>query len=131
MLPDKSKSVTRSIKSFRFAWNGLKIAFLTQINFKIQVGSAFVALILAFVFDFMLIEWLILIFVISLVLITELINTSIEIITDHLFPGFHITAGKIKDISAAAVLIAAITALITGILLFLPKILSISGFHII
>ncbi|MGI8892533.1 MAG: diacylglycerol kinase family protein [Bacteroidia bacterium] len=129
MLPDKTKSVKRSIKSFSYAWKGLKTAFITQSNFKFQIAIAFIAIVAALLFNFRIQEWIILIVVISMVLVTELINTTIEIITDHLFPDFHLTAGKIKDISAAAVLIAAITAVITGILLFLPKIISYSGFY--
>jgi diacylglycerol kinase len=123
MLPDKTKSLYRSFKSFSYAWKGLKNAYISQSNFRIQIFVTFPVFILAFILNFNTIEWLILIVVVTVVLITELINTAIEIVTDHLFPGFHETAGKIKDISAAAVLIAAIAAIIAGILLFLPKII--------
>lgn len=119
----------RSLKSFLFAWQGLKYAFVTQVNFKIQLIIGCLAAILAFFLEFNRIEWIILIFTVSLVLITELINTAVEIIVDYLFPGYHETAGKIKDISAAAVLVSAIAAIIAGLMLFLPKIIDLRGFH--
>ena len=122
MIPEKNNDISRSIKSFSFAWNGLKIAFSTQVNFKIQTIAGLIVFFAAFLLDFMVIEWIMLIFIVSIVLIAELVNTAIEIITDHLFPEYHLTAGKIKDIAAAAVLITAFTALVAGLLLFLPKI---------
>ena len=123
MLPDKTNVLKRSYKSFSFAWNGLKTAFTTQPNFKIQAVIGLLAVLLALFFNFNFAEWIILLIIISMVLTAELLNTSIEFITDHLFPDYNIIAGKIKDISAAAVLITSVTATITGILLFLPKIL--------
>ncbi len=68
-------------------------------------------------------EWLWLITVISVVLIAELINTSIEVLTDLVSPGYHVKAGIVKDLSAASVLLASLLAIITGLIIFIPKIL--------
>lgn len=119
----KWKQFNRSLKSFLFAWKGLKSAFVTQVNFKIQLIIGCLAVVLAFFLEFNRIEWIILIFTATAVLITELINTVVETIADYLFPGFHETAGMIKNISAAAVLVSAIAAIIVGLMLFLPKII--------
>jgi diacylglycerol kinase len=68
------------------------------------------------------IEWSILIGFIALVLSLELVNTSIEKLVDLISPDYHQQAGLVKDISAGAVLIAAIAAVIAGLTIFLPKV---------
>ena len=69
-------------------------------------------------------EWLDLVIVISLVLILELINTSLEAIVDLVSPEIRDTAKVAKDVAAGTVLIASLASVIIGVLLFLPKILS-------
>ena len=58
-----------------------------------------------------------------MVFIAELFNTALETLVNLVSPEFNPKAGHVKDISAAAVLIAAIMALIIGVLIFLPKII--------
>ncbi len=60
------------------------------------------------------------IFAIGLVISAEMINTAIETLTDLISPEHHDKAGRAKDIAAGAVLIAAISAAIIGIIIFLP-----------
>jgi len=66
-------------------------------------------------------ELLALVMVTGGVWITELINTAIEKIMDHLSPEQHPRVKYIKDLAAAAVLVAAAVALITGAIIFIPK----------
>ena len=75
-----------------------------------------------FYFALNTVEWLWIIAATAVVFIVELFNTAIETLVDLVSPDFNPKAGLIKDISAAAVLIAAFMALIIGILIFLPKI---------
>lgn len=70
-------------------------------------------------------EWVAITVVITMVLTAELINTSIEGIVDLISPEKNKIAGKVKDAAAGAVLISAIGSLITGLIIFLPKLLSI------
>ena len=58
----------------------------------------------------------------ALVMVTELINSAIELLADFISPGENKLIGKIKDISAAAVLITVIAAVIAGILVFYPHV---------
>ena len=58
---------------------------------------------------------------IALVIITEMLNTAIEFLTDLVSPNFHPLAKKTKDVAAGAVLVAAIIAVILGLMVFLPK----------
>lgn len=111
------------INSFSYAINGLKYTFKTQLNFKIHCLAATAAVILGLIIDLNQNEWLWIIFSISLVVILELVNTSIEILVDLVSPKRHPKAGAIKDIAAAAVLIAALTALIIGLFIFVPKLI--------
>ena len=110
-------------KSFTFAFSGIKTAFEKEPNFKIHTIAATLALILASILGFSLIEWLILLLTIALVLIVELINTSVEALVNIVSPEIQEGARVAKDVLAASVLISAILATIVGVFLFLPKIL--------
>jgi len=92
---------------------------------KIHVLAATVVVGAAFFFEISLIEWIIIVICIGMVFISEIANTAIEYLVDFVSPEIHPVAGKIKDLSAGAVLIAAITSAITGLLIFGPKLLAI------
>lgn len=66
-----------------------------------------------------------LIFAIGLVFAAELFNSALENLADHLSPEQHENIKKVKDLSAAAVLVSAITAIAIGCVVFLPKIISL------
>ncbi len=68
-------------------------------------------------------EWLILILTITLVIVLELLNTAVESIVNLVSPQMQEAARIAKDTSAAAVLLAAVGAVVVGLLLFLPKLL--------
>lgn len=107
------------LKSFGYAFEGLGTAFKNEANFRIQLVIAAIALLFSILLRFPIPEIITLIIIIGLVLILELINTAIEILA-----GSKITpeAKIIKDISAGAVVMAAIMSVIIGLLLFIPKI---------
>jgi undecaprenol kinase/diacylglycerol kinase (ATP) len=111
------------VKSFSFAWQGLKYCFLTQQNFRIHLIALLMAIILGGVLKINQIEWLIIIGCAMLVLSMELLNTAIEKICDLITKDIHPVIKVIKDIAAASVLIAAIGSFLSGLIIFLPKIL--------
>ena len=113
--------------SFRNAKGGLLIAFRTQRNLRIHFIAAGLAIVIAPFLQVSMLELLILLLTILIVLATELINTAIEFSVDLISPEFNHLAKKAKDVSAAAVLIAAIFAAIIGVLIFLPKAISVIG----
>lgn len=115
----------KHIKSFYYAFRGLKHVILSQANFRFHIFAGILAVLLAFYFRFSTYEWLFLTFVIAFVLITEIINSLIEEVVDHLIQEHHEGARIIKDVGAASVLVAAIFSAIVGIFLFLPKILAL------
>ncbi len=110
-------------RSFGYAFKGLAYATHSQLNFRIHLGATAIALLLGYFFHIDKTEWLWIMLCITLVLVTEIFNTMIETLTDLVSPGYNEKAGRIKDMSAGAVVIAAAFALITGIIIFLPKIL--------
>ncbi|WP_300660774.1 diacylglycerol kinase family protein [Fluviicola sp.] len=117
----KSFSIRDRIKSFGYALAGLKTLFIEEHNARIHLVSALIAITLGFVLEISLNEWISLIIVMSLVFICELINTSLEALADFASPEKHPQIKKVKDLAAAAVLISAVSALITGIIIFAPK----------
>lgn len=111
------------LNGFYFAWKGISYSFSTQLNFRIHCLIALFVINTGFYFALNSVEWLWISAATALVLITELFNTAIETLVDLVSPDFNPKAGLIKDISAAAVMIAAFMALLTGVLIFLPKII--------
>lgn len=112
------------IRSFAFAWNGLRICFVTEQNFRIHALLTIVAVIFAIVFKISAIEWIATGFCIAFVLAMEMLNTAIEKLCDVVHQDVHPAIKKVKDIAAGAVLVSAIFSLITGLIIFLPKIIT-------
>lgn len=72
-------------------------------------------------------EWALVTLCIALVLALEAVNTALEYLTDLVSPHYHPLAGKAKDVAAGAVLLGALGAVVTGLLIFGPKIVAILG----
>jgi undecaprenol kinase/diacylglycerol kinase (ATP) len=112
-------------KSFTYALRGISTLFKEEFNARVHFLAAMVAVVLGFSLKVVWFEWVILVLVIGGVFAMELINTSIEGLADLYSRELNPKIKKIKDLSAGAVLVAAITALIVGVIIFLPKILSL------
>lgn len=110
------------VQSFGFAFEGLRAAVTKGRNFRIQLVMAALASILGVYLKLSSSEWLDLVIVAVLVLILELVNTSIEALVDLVSPEIREKAKLAKDVSAATVLVASIGSVVVGALLFLPKI---------
>jgi len=119
--------INKLIRSFGFAFKGLAYATNSQLNFRIHLFASVIAIVLGFTLNVTTTEWLWISLSIAIVLLTELINTGIETLTDLVSPDYNEKAGHVKDICAGAVVVAACFALITGIIIFLPKIIFV--FH--
>lgn len=114
-------SLRARINSFRYAGQGIAAFLRSEHNAWIHAISTVGVLILAAVTGLTRHEWLALVFVIALVWVTEMINTCIERIMDYLTTERKPEVKFIKDLAAGAVLVAAIAALITGGIIFIPK----------
>ncbi len=123
MIPDyKKKSwLNGRIKSFRYAIQGLVTIAGSQQNFRIHLIIAFLVISAGLYSGLSGIEWCIILLTICLVLSLEAINTALEYFTDLLSPEYSDKAGKVKDIAAGSVLIAAIASVCVGLIIFGPR----------
>ena len=113
------------IKSFAYAWEGIRSCFQSEPNFRIHSVLAIVVLVFSMLFKISTVEWIAVCFCIAFVVTMEMLNTAIEKLCDVTHKDFHSGIKKVKDIAAGAVLGAAFFSLITGIVIFLPKIISL------
>lgn len=113
----------RLIRSFGFAFKGLAYAAESQPNFRIHLVMSLIAVALGFALHISTAEWQWVMLCITLVLLAELLNTAIETLTDLVSPTYNIKAGHVKDVSAGAVVVAAVFAFITGMIIFIPKLI--------
>lgn len=120
-------SLRKRADSFRYAFQGLADLLRSQPNARIHLAVAVAVAMAGFFFRISHMEWIAVVICIALVLALEAVNTALEYLTDLVSPDFHPLAGKVKDASAAAVLVAAAGALVVGIIIFLPKILILFG----
>lgn len=118
-------SLLKRFKSFSFAFNGLKILLQEEHNSRIHLFFTICVLLASFFFNISTFEWIAVIFAIGFVFTLEIINSAIENISDFISPEKNIQIKKIKDLSAAGVLVSSIIALIIGVIIFLPKILKL------
>ena len=119
---------SKFFRSFKYAIRGIGTVFKEEFNARVHFLAALVVIVLGFVLKVAWFEWIILILVMGGVFTMELINTSIEGLADLYSMELNPKIKKIKDLSAGAVLVAAITALIIGLVIFLPKILAKMNF---
>lgn len=115
----------KKIRSFRYAFEGFRIAWREEFNFRFDVVCGIVAVVLGWYFDISTVEWLVVIFLIGFVLMAESFNTALEELCDMYRPVHDPHVAKIKDLSAGAVLLAAVTSLVIGSIIFLPRIIAL------
>jgi len=112
-------------RSFKYAFRGLGYVVRNEANFIIHIFAAVVVILLGLVCDLKNTEWLIIVLTIALVMTTEIVNSAIEQLIDFVHPEINKKAGRIKDISAGAVLLSAIAAVFIGLLIFVPKLIEL------
>ena len=109
------------LKSFAYAANGISVFFKTETNAAIHLFVAFMVLIVSVLLNISSAEIIVVTFSIAFVWVTEMINTAIERTMDLISPEEHPEVKVIKDIAAGAVLMASISAVIAGCIIFIPK----------
>lgn len=107
--------------AFQFAFYGIK-ELRRESHFKIHVIATCIVAIFGLLFRINFTEWAIVIVCIGGVLTAEAFNSAIETICDLVMPSRHPLVKRIKDISAGAVLIAALASALAGLIIFIPKV---------
>jgi len=115
----------KTLRSFTYAFRGLKLFFKEERNVRIEAFIAVAAIILGLSLHINPCEWVGILLCIGAVLSAEAFNTAIEALCDKVEPDKDPIIAKVKDISAAAVLILAIVSAIVGLHIFLPYLLGI------
>ncbi len=110
--------IKKLISSFKNAFSGLRVGFKVEQSFRVQVALTIVGIFLMFYFPLTSLERAVLFLAGGFVLGLELLNSQLEDILDLIKKEHDFRIKKIKDLSAAAVLISAVTALTVGILIF-------------
>jgi len=118
--------IKKTLESFNNAITGIIDTVRTERNMKIHLIAALGVLIVSFFFDISKYEFLILVVTITMVIAAELINTAIEAAIDMTTNYYHPLAKIAKNAAAGAVLVAAISAVLVGYVIFWDKLSSFS-----
>lgn len=111
----------KRLKGCVYALKGAFLLLKNEASIQVQAVIAIIMTILGFYFEISSSEWIFQIFAIGLIMSVEGVNSAIEEIADFVHPDFHSKIGLIKDIAAGAVFFAAVTAVIVGCIIYIPK----------
>jgi len=113
------------LKSFKHAIDGIIHTIRNERNFRIHLFILTFVVIFGIYFALTATEWLFITVISSMVLFAELINTAVENTLDWLEPGHHNVVKIVKDVCAGAVLVTAIGAIVMGIIIFTPHLVTL------
>jgi probable rRNA maturation factor len=113
------------VDSFGNAAKGFLAALKSERNLWIHITISVLVILLGIILKLSNVEWSLLILVISIVLMAEFFNTALEYLVNFSSPEKNESARMVKDVSAAAVLVVSISALIIGGIIFLPKLINL------
>lgn len=113
--------ITGRVKSMKYALIGAVKLITTEHSIMVQFSLGIIMTIAGFYFNITPTEWLFQTLAIGFVLSVEGLNTAIEKIADFVHPDYHQKIGFIKDIAAGAVFFAAMTAILIGLIIYIPK----------
>lgn len=113
------------VKSFSHACRGVKTLIKDEQSFRLQIFAALAVIFLSIIFPLSIFEIITVLLLVASVLILEMINSIFERLVDTFKPRIHPVVGEIKDIMAAAVLIASIFSAVIGTVIFLPHFLGL------
>jgi len=117
----KDPFLINRLKSIGIAFKGALILLKTEASVKIQFVLLIILTLAGFYFNLSSTEWIMQTLAIGLVISIEAVNTTIEKLSDFIHPNHNPKIGIIKDISAGAVFIAAVCAIIIGLIIYIPK----------
>lgn len=112
-------------RTFKNARKGLRIVLKSERNIRIHFMAATLVLLLGVVIGLSIVKLCMVLFAISMVVVTEMLNSAIEFSLDAVFHNRYSTlVGMAKDISAGAVMFATFVAIVIGVMIFVPAILA-------
>ena len=124
---NQSFSFRKRLLSFKFAFRGIALLFRFEHNAWIHLFVFLMVIAAGFVLQIDKTEWILVLLVSAFVFSAEAFNSSVEALADEVSEEHRERIGKSKDLAAAAVLIAAISAIAIGLIIFLPRVLLFFG----
>ena len=115
----------RILSSIKNSWNGLKEVYKNEQSVYIHLVCTIILLVLSFLLEISLTQWLIIIAIIGLTLVVELLNTAIESTVDLVTEEFHPLAKVAKDTASAAEFVLTLTSALIALMIFIPKIMEL------
>ena len=119
-----SEFLRTRLESFRYAFAGWVFVLRTQRNAWVHAAASLAVFLLCLWLGLPGRDWAVIILTVAMVWAAEFINTALEAVVDLSTPGHHPLARVGKDVGAAAVLIAALAAVLIGLLILGPPLLS-------
>jgi diacylglycerol kinase (ATP) len=111
-------SVTKTVRSFRYAWHGIYLVVRYENNTRVHLLASVAAVVFGVFLELNALEWALVLMQIGLVWAAETFNTALEKLVDLVSPEYHPLAGKVKDIAAGAVLIVSLMSVVVGGIIF-------------
>ena len=127
-MDNKDFKSCKRLVGFKYAFNGIRLLIRNESNALIHVIIGIATVTAGFILNISAMEWIAVVIVCGCVFAAEALNTAIERLADVVSPEYNDAIKKVKDLSAGAVLFMALTAAITGIIIFLPKLINICSF---
>ena len=121
----KVRGFKRFLNSFKFSFDGLKYAYKNEQSMLIHLIVTILGVVLGLIFRISLTEWAIACLILGVTLASELINTAIEAAVDLTTLEIHPLAKIAKDCGSAATFVFSMMGAIVGLIIFVPKIISI------
>lgn len=118
----KQRGIKRFTNSVKNSVNGLIYAYVNEQSLTLHAILTLIVLISGFYFHISKMQWAILVIVVSIVMITELLNTAIEAVVDLVTNEYHELAKIAKDCASAAAFISSLLATGLYLYVFLPQI---------
>ena len=125
-MKNEGFTLRKGLRSFKFAGNGIRLLITREHNAWIHCFAAVCVILAGWLIGLSSTEWIAIVFAIGSVLAAEAVNSSIEALADLVSPEYNEAIKRTKDLAAGAVLILAISAAIVGLIIFIPKILTLS-----
>jgi diacylglycerol kinase len=122
-MEDEKFSIRARMESFKFSFEGLAAFFKREHNSWLHFIATIAILALCGFVGVTKTELLAIVFAIGFVWVAEIFNTCIERVMDYITLERHPDIKFIKDLASGAVLVAAITAIVVALIIFIPKFL--------
>ncbi len=105
-------------ESFKHAYNGIKFCVQHEKNIRIHIVAVIVVMFVSQFYELSSQDYVLLILTCLAVIVTEMLNTAIEVVIDKVSPTYSALAKVGKDVAAGAVFVSAITAVVVAIIMF-------------